>query len=554
MKDIEKTKIIDEMFELHLCENKIKEDIIKFNQNCTNSQKYVLINKNWIEKYKQYYNYENFLKTQDINSPPSIIENIFIIDYLFPEFDYRPLESKNEEKNNMNFSLPKNFVLVSENFIKLIMENFGKNNSKENIEKEIFENLTYEVIIGGKCIIISDKYNKLSYFIAILKESDNKNKDNCYYDYNIDSINFIIKFEDDSKIEKELNDILSYGISKYIAKRNLGSQYFQKILNSENELIGYFYNILFYYDLRATNLGLYFFGPKPKLNNILKNESIFDSKTYAIKSKKSKEIKEIIDPHINSFLICLYQIEKLKKKFENIDNNEYIKVTIAFYEFFKNFGRNPSQSVNIFQNEMLNKIKFDNYQNLVQTLIAKVNSELNQNIKNDKTELETTKQYDENEAKKKFKEKNKNSSFIQELFYSIKETISSCSECNMSTYIFEYIPFVLIEDEEETIIKLSEKLFNSKTEEKNSKCHFCGGTIKKCKIEIKINEFSNILIILVNDKVKNFQTETLFYNKNQGISYILFCFIEKDTNDVYTFKNNIWYKYNENYQLEKAKN
>ena len=156
--------------------------------------------------------------------------------------------------------------------------------------------------------------------------------------------------------------------------------------------------------------------------------------------------------------------------------------------------------------------------------------------------------------KKKFKEKNKNSSFIQELFYSIKETISSCSEGTMSTYIFEYIPFVLIEDEEETIIKLSEKLFNSKTEEKNSKCHFCGGTIKKCKIEIKINEFSNILIILVNDKVKNFQTETLFYNKNQGISYILFCFIEKDTNDVYTFKNNIWYKYNENYQLEKAKN
>ena len=81
----------------------------------------------------------------------------------------------------------------------------------------------------------------------------------------------------------------------------------------------------------------------------------------------------------------------------------------------------------------------------------------------------------------------------------------------MSIYIFEYIPFVLIEDEEEKIIKLSEKLFNSKKEEKNSKCHFCGGAIRKCKIEIKINEFSNILIIVIKDKVRNYQTESFFF-------------------------------------------
>ena len=73
---------------------------------------------------------------------------------------------------------------------------------------------------------------------------------------------------------------------------------------------------------------------------------------------------------------------------------------------------------------MFNKIKFDNYQNLIQTIIERVNSELKQNIKNDDTIFETTKQYDENEAKKDFKEKNKKYSFIQELFYSIKETIS----------------------------------------------------------------------------------------------------------------------------------
>ena len=48
----------------------------------------------------------------------------------------------------------------------------------------------------------------------------------------------------------------------------------------------------------------------------------------------------------------------------------------------------------------------------------------------------------------------------------------------MSTYIFEYIPFVLIEDEEEKNFKLSDKILNSKIEEKIEKFHFCGGTKK----------------------------------------------------------------------------
>ena len=96
----------------------------------------------------------------------------------------------------------------------------------------------------------------------------------------------------------------------------------------------------------------------------------------------------------------------------------------------------------------------------------------------------------------------------------------------MTTFNFEYIPFILI-DEEQKNLKLSEIIFNSKTVEKNAKCHFCGGKEKKCNIEIKINEFAYILIIIINDKVKNFQIETYLSNQNLGIYYSLFCFIEK---------------------------
>ena len=113
---------------------------------------------------------------------------------------------------------------------------------------------------------------------------------------------------------------------------------------------------------------------------------------------------------------------------------------------------------------MFNKIKFDNYQNLIQTIISRVNSELKQNTQNESnnTAYDITNQYDENEAKKKFKEKNKNDKVIQQFFYSLKEKISSCKECNMTTYIFEYIPFVLIEDEKEKNFKLSDKILIQK--------------------------------------------------------------------------------------------
>ena len=76
-------------------------------------------------------------------------------------------------------------------------------------------------------------------------------------------------------------------------------------------------------DIGATNLGLYNFGPK-------NSDNILNPKSNHIMPKKNKEIKEIIDPYVNSFLICLYQIEPLKESFNNIDNNEYQKTSQAF--------------------------------------------------------------------------------------------------------------------------------------------------------------------------------------------------------------------------------
>ena len=54
------------MNELYNCEKKIKENILKLNRKNIFIENYVLLNKNWIEKYKKYYNYEYFLKNKEI--------------------------------------------------------------------------------------------------------------------------------------------------------------------------------------------------------------------------------------------------------------------------------------------------------------------------------------------------------------------------------------------------------------------------------------------------------------------------------------------------------
>ena len=192
------------MNELYNCEKKIKENILKLNRKNIFIENYVLLNKNWIEKYKKYYNYEYFLKNKEIESQTNS-ENIFIIKDLIPEFDDRPIECEDEKIKNLNCSLPHNFVLVSDNFIKLILNNFE--DGKSNVNKLLLDNLIYEVIIGGKCIIIKDKHNKYSYFISSFKEPNI----NDNYNYNTSSINFLLRFGDKSKIETEIKLILSNG-------------------------------------------------------------------------------------------------------------------------------------------------------------------------------------------------------------------------------------------------------------------------------------------------------------------------------------------------------
>ena len=114
---------------------------------------------------------------------------------------------------------------------------------------------------------------------------------------------------------------------------------------------------------------------------------------------------------------------------------------------FKYFKENPLKSIINFQLKVFKGIQFSNYQFLIKSLFSKLILEFNSS-KKENTEIETTNQCDEKKAIEKFLQNNK-PSYIHRIFYSIKETISSCIECNMKTFNFEYIPFILIESNKE---------------------------------------------------------------------------------------------------------
>ena len=308
-------------------------------------------------------------------------------------------------------------------------------------------------------------------------------------------------------MEKDFKYILNYGLPNYFNMRNLKSQTFQKIMNSNKGIIGHFFNASFDKNCKLTQNEVCYFGSKN--NNFENISNNLNLPTFINKSKLSGEIRESLEPHFISLLLCLYQIKEFKNYFVNINNNEEYKiVTSEFNYFFKNFDKIPSQSLTRIQINLFKDQKFDNYQNLIQKLFSTISTELSQNIKTINEPLDTTQQFDENKGINKFKERHKRDSIIEKTFYSIKEIKSFCKNCFMTSYSFSYIPFILIEPEkEETNINLAEKIFNLKIEEKDNKCNFCGGGNNKCKIEIKIYEFSKILIIIITDKIQKYSNK-----------------------------------------------
>jgi len=93
---------------------------------------------------------------------------------------YRKIEDKDYSyiSKNFVFTFPINFAFITEKSISLILKKIDDKNIKRKIESE-----SYNIIIGGKCIIMTDPREKSSYSYLVLFDEINENNNIDYILY-----------------------------------------------------------------------------------------------------------------------------------------------------------------------------------------------------------------------------------------------------------------------------------------------------------------------------------------------------------------------------------
>ena len=478
-----KEKIIEEC-------SKIKKEIeleINKSRNIGDfSRKYGVLNFNW---------YQNFMKflNKKINTNPK--NKKF-------NFNFQKLIPKNESIDpffayEAPITFPSNFVFVTENFMNLISEHFSFK------EQSFVKYYVYNVEIGGNCIILKD-FKENSFYRYLILNEDKKDFTNV-------NIDFVLMINDKNKMEKTCEMILKNNIWNYL--KSIGFTIYEKfkvIYNKNNKQIGYISCI------RNIN---------PKIN--VGNKNICQNDIF---------------PKFNSILLSLYLFKDEFNELSKYSNNQN-QIVEVFNEFFQNF-QNIQILENKFKSIFSNSIKSDSFQSILSEIFEKLDSELS--MTKNKFDVFNEKEYsDENKMLEKIKEQYMNSSFVQKLFFCVKETEKFCPKCQRLVYKYKLCKMILLKSIDETRENyLFEKLFVLKEKVKNERCKSCKEEFSFLYKKRYINLPKILVIVIENGKLNlknNFRL-----NNNEGIEYDLKCFIEENSNRLY-YKNgnNLWYKFNE---------
>ena len=466
-------------------ENEIKDKITKLTNNIFQKE-YILLDKNWFNKYQNIlYNKSN--------------KNVFKIQFL-PNFKNKTYDFGNK---SYSFSIPTSFVLVK----KALIDCFDKN------EQNRVQNLIYDVIIGGECLIIKNKKYNNAFYVS-------------QYDINspfkyINDINYILIYKDTQKLNCELNKILQKGFSSYLDENKIkpdGKSH--DIFNSNGEIIG---NIIHYTELQYT-----YTSEMLNIKNVFKSNNL------------KKEIKKFeMNKILHSIMLCLFQTKQLVNELNNDKNRSTKKMVQLFVDYFQNI-QNDCSKVNSKLNSQINPSMTGTYKDIISEMFSKLDKELAISKMKDAYKHGQINQFSETISKNKINEEFKNSSIIQKLFYTTFEIKSICN-CGISNYRYESIIFLYINlDKENKNVLISDKMLNYK-KPKNIQCHFCGQKIDN-KNEIKIYIYPKILIVILEgENYNNFSLINQAKIKINNRLYQLYCLCEKNQNRFYFKRNEEWY-------------
>ena len=344
-----------------------KELDILYNQNNYALKNYYLVNKDWLDKFKQIYHYNeiynilsnqgiqtykycfdnlNYLKSLDeINSFSNSINNID--KYALSELNITPL-IKNIINNEEEFHPPINFQIIKDSLYNLLI-NFAGNNTNFKYDVTLYKSNLYLHKDDNNIVIFVYEYNNIYVnLIGIIKF--NGNYFFGIYEKYFSQINFI-----------------EYLIAKKINLNLLNQE--QILLSSQDEYLGYIYLI--------AQIGQNYFNSIyqkliQSLNNLESNfydlQNIMDIKNYL-------QEKQII--YLPVFVIKNDKLNYLLGINENIYTNNFL--TLSEYDILSDTQLDESK-YSFINEEICNYFKIPNINNLPKAFFFKINQESKINI------------------------------------------------------------------------------------------------------------------------------------------------------------------------------
>ena len=277
--DITKKILILLYFYEEKIKNKIKskiKDVYKF-------KKYYLINSSWLNEYKEFFSYDiikkkldkkykdysyNRIKTELNNISKKDIGQIKLYggsiasnnirDTSILMVDNNKIKTKNYESSDSQslasgpeikfFDIPEDFELINEDIFELLMKEEFFYNMNEDVKNKI----SYDVLLGNNQIIIKNKLNEKNieiyknlnnYLFYVNNENnDNNNKNEKYI------LKYMLNYDKNDIFFIDLKSILEKGINIYINHYTLDTdkesiKLVQKIQDQKKKELGEFINV-----------------------------------------------------------------------------------------------------------------------------------------------------------------------------------------------------------------------------------------------------------------------------------------------------------------------
>ena len=494
-------------------EKKMKEKIKKDIKDIYNFKKYYLINSQWLNEYKEFFSYDiiikklrkyedysyNRIKTElnyiakqgirqiKINGETKISEYlrdasnlIFENNQILSTIDFNDFQSSSS--SDKIYNTPKEFELIDEDIYELLL----KEEFLYNINKDIKNLLSYEILLGNNQIIIKNKkseeedniYNySNNYLIYTKKELENKqNEENNKY-----ILKYILSYDKKDLFYSHYSLILREGLDNYIEcnKNYIDINLInceQAIKDEKKNVIANFINI----GLNENDI-VNSFNINNSDKDININENInLNEKSKSLNSSKSTDNNDLSDSNqsiidknkninINNFIFT--QLKDTVNILENLLYNNNLNIfqknnnqidSLCLEEIIESINNKKLKNIILINENDLNKIRSIVNNDLINTYLNSNEDEKNGLIlKNEKEFSKICEEFNDfsliNNIIEQSEESITNNKFF--IFQNLKQNL----ENNLYYFTYNNESYIFFEKEKKTFKIIAKNEDNSYT-------------------------------------------------------------------------------------------